>query len=70
MYWKDLHYWGIKISRDAVTHVGYVCIKKWSKIFVSGIEGAQTGDEEKVIFTYHHHHDHGDHDDHGKLEVI
>ena len=21
MYWKDLHYWGIKISRDAVTHV-------------------------------------------------
>ena len=22
VYWKDLHYWGMKISRDAVTHVG------------------------------------------------
>ena len=21
VYWKDLHYWGMKISRDAVTHV-------------------------------------------------
>ena len=21
VYWKDLHYWGMKISRDAVTHL-------------------------------------------------
>ena len=24
VYWKDLHYWGMKISRDAVTHVDQV----------------------------------------------
>ena len=25
VYWKDLHYWGMKISRDAVTHVRGTC---------------------------------------------
>ena len=23
VYWKDLHYWGMKISRDAATHVDH-----------------------------------------------
>ena len=27
VYWKDLHYWGMKISRDAVTHVLYILVE-------------------------------------------
>ena len=29
MYWKDLHYWGMKISRDAVTHVSHGYKRKY-----------------------------------------
>ena len=32
VYWKDLHYWGMKISRDAVTHVILGLTKKGTVI--------------------------------------
>ena len=43
-----------KVVSEAIfpTNRGYICIEKWSQIFVSGIGSAQTESEENVIFTY------------------
>ena len=39
------------VSKDTfATKRGYICIKKWSLIFVSGIGSAQTESEEKSLF--------------------
>ena len=40
-----------KVVSEAIfpTNRGYICIEKWSQIFVSGIGSAQTESEEKVI---------------------
>ena len=35
VYWKDLHYWGMKISRDAVTHVGEVIDNDAFSLFIA-----------------------------------
>ena len=36
------------------TNRGYICIEKWSQIFVSGIGSALTESEEKSLFQLFH----------------
>ena len=46
------HNLNIKMSVGTPREQGYVCIQKWSQIFVSGTGSAGTESEKKVILAY------------------
>ena len=45
MYWKDLHYWGMKISRNAVTHVYYCFLKQKTVGIIPGLMNSKAGSQ-------------------------